>query len=218
MEAREPQVIVDPVPPIAPRVAPSREASPRSEVPADVTFENTCSVPIELFWIDFDGALQWYGYVGRGSVVTQSSFEGHRWIARPRGETRELLTSVAGEGSTHVEACPAGDPLRDPSPPPDVPPGGSPRRCTTEGGASMTLAWTNTCAAPIEMLWVDFTCERRPYTTLAPGQTRTQQTFVGHVWRAEDPSGRVLFERPADAAEAHWILRCDGASGFGAAP
>ncbi|MBN8611350.1 MAG: hypothetical protein J0L92_12225 [Deltaproteobacteria bacterium] len=201
-----------------PSVAPAHEPSPRSEIAADVTFENTCSVPIELFWVDFDGALQWYGYVGRGSVVTQSSFEGHRWIARPRGETRELLTSIAGEGSTHVEACPAGDPLRDPSPPPVVPPGGSPRRCTTEGGASMTLAWTNTCATPIEMQWVDFTCERRPYTTLAPGQTRTQQTFVGHVWRAEDPMGRVLFERPADAAEAHWILRCDGASGFGAAP
>jgi hypothetical protein len=50
--------------------------------------------------------------------------------------------------------------------------------------------FTNNCAVPIDIWWVNFQCGETFYHRLDPGQSYTQASFVTHPWRARTvPAG-----------------------------
>lgn len=66
-------------------------------------------------------------------------------------------------------------------------------------GDSMITIRLNRSAGPFLLYWINETCERVPYVTTGVGST-VQQTFVGHVWEAVDPSTRQVVWGPFRAS------------------
>ncbi|WP_035303598.1 hypothetical protein [Actinokineospora inagensis] len=57
---------------------------------------------------------------------------------------------------------------------------------------SITITFLNHTAAPIRILWLDFTGTEQLYQTLAPATSYPQQTYVGHIWIARTPTNTEL--------------------------
>jgi hypothetical protein len=55
-----------------------------------------------------------------------------------------------------------------------------------------TVRFANDTGNDVQLFWIDFQGERKPYGTLAPGTRRTVETFVSHPWLATDARGREL--------------------------
>ena len=47
---------------------------------------------------------------------------------------------------------------------------------------------------PVDIMWIDQSGRMQKYNRLAPGQSYTQQTYVGHMWVAFDGSNCEYFE------------------------
>jgi VHL beta domain len=69
--------------------APGRYRSQNSNQPVNVVFFNGGNVPLEIYWIDFNGALKKYHTLRPNSHVNQKTFATHPWIAvDPQGNCR----------------------------------------------------------------------------------------------------------------------------------
>lgn len=190
--------------------SPIEDRSPRSTDPVEIVFENTCSVPMELLWVDFEGGLRSYGTLAPGALRVQHTYEGHVWSYRQsvdHSETR--LTATVGKG---VELCGAEHALRAPSdeilraqgrPVPQ-----RPRTCSTGSRSSMHMRIRNECSIPVQIEWIDFDCSSRGYGTLLRGTERRQQTYAGHAWRALNQEGEVVAEYLADLDHQTFFVRC----------
>ena len=60
------------------------------------------------------------------------------------------------------------------------------------GSGSTVLTIENATDGEIEMFWVEGRGQRKSYGRLAPGQSRVQNTYAGHVWIMSDAQGRPL--------------------------
>jgi len=60
----------------------SNFASQPGNTVATLQFSNFASIPLTLFWIDFNGSLQPYAVIQPGQTFQQSTFIGHNWVAR----------------------------------------------------------------------------------------------------------------------------------------
>ncbi len=56
----------------------------------------------------------------------------------------------------------------------------------------ITMTFHNISNEPLELDWVDFNGGLKSYGTVGPGQTKTQQTFEGHVWQWTRPPGACI--------------------------
>jgi dipeptidyl aminopeptidase/acylaminoacyl peptidase len=80
----------------------------------------------------------------------------------------------------------------------DEPPPGPPAddreapRASRRTGEESAVRFENRTARPVALFWLDPEGRRRPYGTIAPGESRRQHTFEGHVWEAVGADGRVL--------------------------
>lgn len=54
------------------------------------------------------------------------------------------------------------------------------------------LIFRNALNRPVQLFWLDYDGRRRPYLSLAPGETDVQPTFFSHFWVVADTSGRCL--------------------------
>lgn len=63
--------------------------------------------------------------------------------------------------------------------PTDIPP-----PVCSSGGPPRTVRFVNRCSSePVDVYWVDNNCQEVHYFELAPGQSRMQSSYVGHLWR-----------------------------------
>lgn len=53
----------------------------------------------------------------------------------------------------------------------------------------ITMTFRNVSDQPLQLDWVDFQGRLKSYGMVGPGQTKTQQTFEGHVWQWTVPGG-----------------------------
>ncbi|MCU0315159.1 MAG: prolyl oligopeptidase family serine peptidase [Fimbriimonadaceae bacterium] len=66
-------------------------------------------------------------------------------------------------------------------------------RQTTQGSGSQTLIiFSNELSQPVETFWVTEDGRRMSYGKIAQGQSRTQNSYVGHVWLITDDKGNPL--------------------------
>ena len=79
------------------------------------------------------------------------------------------VVDVGQEGDTGIEPEP------EPEPEPLCSPTGS--------SESITVIFESLTGSNLDVLWVDWDCELRPYGQIGPWGERSQQTFVGHVWQ-----------------------------------
>ena len=53
---------------------------------------------------------------------------------------------------------------------------------TGNGTQAATISWLNSTKSPAKIYWLTYSGARDLYDTLAPGQSYSQQTYVGHRW------------------------------------
>lgn len=56
----------------------------------------------------------------------------------------------------------------------------------------ITMTFHNISNEPLELDWVDFNGGLKSYGMVGPGQTKTQETFEGHVWQWTGPRGGCI--------------------------
>ncbi|GAA2552189.1 hypothetical protein GCM10010435_23070 [Winogradskya consettensis] len=64
-------------------------------------------------------------------------------------------------------------------------------------GPETQVAFVNTTAGTVSISWLDTDGKRVEYATLKPGDTYTQQTYVGHFWvaaRTDDGTAIAVFQ------------------------
>ncbi len=66
------------------------------------------------------------------------------------------------------------------------------RRPSRNGGAKSAVTLRNLTQGRVRIFWVDAQAAQKPYGALGPGESRTIQTYAGHVWMAENDSGKVF--------------------------
>jgi dipeptidyl-peptidase-4 len=71
------------------------------------------------------------------------------------------------------------------------------------GGEETDITLVNRIAIPLDLFWVDTDGKRVAYGTVAPGASRSQHTFAGHVWLLAKQHGAPVaaFEAAATPAE-----------------
>jgi len=71
-------------------------------------------------------------------------------------------------------------------------------------GEETSLTFINHRNAPVKLYWLDSDGQRQSYGQLAPGESREQHTFAGHVWLVTDTQGKpiVVFEADETGGEA----------------
>lgn len=84
----------------------------------------------------------------------------------------------------------------------------APQACSGPGVTSVDPTFVNESGRTVSAFWVDTACAETYYWTLAAGESRVQQTFVGHVWRFREGDGN-----PAGAlVKEVTLLAADGAT------
>jgi dipeptidyl-peptidase-4 len=67
----------------------------------------------------------------------------------------------------------------------------APRGARRKGGDT-EITFVNKTKQPVTLLWVSSRKNTTPYGTVAPGKSRMQHTFAGHVWLARGANGAQL--------------------------
>ena len=79
---------------------PSSRTGPETEI----TFDNRLSEPVELFWLDPQGARQSYGKLPAGSRKDQHTFGGHVWlVVNERGENLAVFEAADSPGLAVID-------------------------------------------------------------------------------------------------------------------
>lgn len=90
-----------------------------------------------------------------------------------------------------------------------------PRR-SRPNGVDTSIRLTNNWTEPLRLFWVDRGAQRVAYGDLAPGATREQHTFGGHVWLVVDDKQQVrgIFEATDEPGQAvidgTWVEEPEG--------
>lgn len=67
--------------------------------------------------------------------------------------------------------------------------------CSQGSASAVNVTFRNqTSDRSIDLYWVDYQCMEVLYSTLSPGASRLQPTFVGHPWRLRDSTTHVLYK------------------------
>jgi VHL beta domain len=61
--------------------APLPSRSPVSEDRVELTIRNTCSMPVEMIWLDFEGNERSYGVIPSSEALVLGTYRGHVWRA-----------------------------------------------------------------------------------------------------------------------------------------
>jgi hypothetical protein len=66
--------------------------------------------------------------------------------------------------------------------------------CSQVATLPASLTFRNQTSRSVDIFWADYQCKELSYGTLAPGASRLQQTFIGHVWRLRDTETGALYK------------------------
>jgi len=78
------------------------------------------------------------------------------------------------------------------SPTPTVQPSGA---CSQNSTQAVNLPFRNNFSdRSVRLYWVNYQCGESDYGVIGPGQSRVQQTYVGHPWRVRDLSTGALYK------------------------
>ena len=139
----------------------SNHASADSNAPVKAIFHNQLSIPVDLFWIDFQGKEQHYAFLLPGVILEQSTFATHSWIVRDSISKNEIRIFTADESSEQEFKI---------------------RAQSVASDTATQVTFINSLPVPIAIYWIDFLGSEKHYATLRPGQVLEQKTFDTHPW------------------------------------
>jgi len=137
-----------------------------------VNFVNKLDIDAKAFWIDFSGKRVIYATVKPGQTFRQQTYVGHPWEVTTNDGYKALIMPTETEFTAFLDFPTISALL--------------PQDCqnllSVSGGATTTLIITNRLKVDAQLYWIGFQGNRVLYTTIRPGTTVDQETFVGHPW------------------------------------
>lgn len=85
------------------------------------------------------------------------------------------------------------------------PPGGPGRSPTSL--EETRILFVNKTAKTVQLFWLDYQGERRPYGSVLAGKSAERSSLVGHQWLAADPKGRALARFRAARTPGRAVVR-----------
>ena len=76
----------------------------------------------------------------------------------------------------------------------------------SDEAAETTFTLENSSSQPVQLVWHNFDCSPEQFAVLAPGDTLTQGTFVGHIWSVAALDGTILQTFAADSATGNVVV------------
>ncbi len=74
---------------------------------------------------------------------------------------------------------------------------GPPSVCSAMAVTTVALQINNHCTEPVDLWWVNYTCDEVYYQTIQPAQSTQQSSWITHPWRLRlADAGAVVKEIP----------------------
>jgi hypothetical protein len=80
-------------------------------------------------------------------------------------------------------------------------------RPSRESSTETELRFANESGQEVRLFWIDPQGRRKPYGTLAAGESRSQHTFAGHVWLVQAADGATLGVYDGKDVESDAIIK-----------
>ncbi len=156
-----------------------------------LVFANRRPHDVAVEWLDLDGTRRPSFTMRPGEEVAKDTYVGHVWYVRDGvvDDAPDLGAIVAGQAVGYVEIH-AG-----PLAPFDwenrakwevprfrVPWAAHPPSVSPVSDDETWFIFANHRDRPVEVEWLDFAGVREPFFTLAPGEEKLQDAYIGHVW------------------------------------
>jgi len=139
-----------------------------------VNFINRLTAPIKVYWVDHEGKRIHYADVKPGESYRQQTYVGHPWeVVTADGVKSNYLPTVAESDVILESNIPTLAPAAQ----------SSFQALKSIGGQPATIVnFINRLNVEAKAYWIDYEGKRVLYATLKPGETRRQETYVGHPW------------------------------------
>lgn len=162
-------------------------------VPTVVNFINRLDVAVQVFWIDYSGNRILYTTSQPGQSTRQSTYVGHPWevvATHPSYSLKLAFLPTTSESNVILErglvvngqaASPPADGSGQRTIAAVLPDPASDLR-SVGGSVSTYITFVNNLDSEVSTYWVNWSGERVFYTSILPGASYRQQTYVGHPW------------------------------------
>jgi hypothetical protein len=134
-----------------------------SGAPGTVTFVNNTAAPVRVNWVGYNCSEVTYTTLAAGTSYSQSTYTGHLWLFRSASTNAPLTSALPVLPRSVVMAQGNG--------------------ICSEGSVSVPWSLRNATSTSLDMYWLDGQCNEVRYGTVAPGASKSLQSFVGHRWR-----------------------------------
>ncbi|RDB26234.1 hypothetical protein Hypma_006421 [Hypsizygus marmoreus] len=141
-----------------------------------VNFINHLDVDAKVFWFDYSGARALYATLKPGVTRRQQTYIGHPWEVSAETQYFKLQpTFLPLNSESKVIINKSLMPTLAPQLPID-------NLHSVDGGVSTYIDFVNNLDTEIKTHWVDYDGKRVLYSSIQPGSSFRQQTYVGHPW------------------------------------
>lgn len=77
--------------------------------------------------------------------------------------------------------------------------------CSTSSGRPSMMTFKNSSSKSVDVFWVDSKCKEVKYSTLLPGRSIMQSSFLNHIWRIRDSATRQEIRTVASSSTVETI-------------
>jgi hypothetical protein len=150
-------------------------------IETSVVIVNRTQLPLDIYWVDYECKETLATSLPAGAVVVQPTFASHVWLARVTETGVQVGNLIVAEETPLVAEA----------------------ACSIASDVETDLEIVNNSDVPLNIVWVDYECNEKPYQTLAPGEAVVQGTFDNTVWLLRDAeTGTVVSTARVDALVA----------------
>jgi hypothetical protein len=152
-----------------------------------VRFENVSLIPVQIFWLNYEGKRVLYNTLAPGQSYVQGTFVTHPWlVAMTNGVALVIYEPTSQAGAARIKGDTKPDPMlpiQTPSLEADI---------RSRDGAPSVIVFRNVGPETVQLFWLDHAGRRVHFRTLLTGDGYQQATYVGHPWLVTDHMGRAL--------------------------
>ncbi|OQR96728.1 hypothetical protein THRCLA_07185 [Thraustotheca clavata] len=152
----------------------TKTVTQESDTPTKVTFINSFVAPVDISWVDYDGAEEVYNQIIPGEKYVQDTYAKHVWKLSSPGYGTLAYYAATPESSfvdiLGVNRLGVGPKVIN--------------IVSGEAGPPIQLLFVNNTPHQIGIAWVDDTGDEVEYAQVQPRMSYLQDTYANHVWKA----------------------------------
>lgn len=166
--------------------------------PANLTFSNETTQPLDVVWVDGSGNGVPVGAVATSAALGQNTYDGHAFKLVSKASELPLAVVVAGQGkaSLKVSNIRQGDEKKL-------------RLNVSKSAASnwkTRLSVVNKSSKTIRLNWVEFDGNEQSYGQIEAGKSLDEESLIGHVWVVKFDEATTALKIVLGAADSSIVI------------